>query len=167
MKNTLVIIFALITLQSCKRDNSKIYSTFESEFNDSIEKENAKKFDFECDGLTRQSSYFINSKLKFMTLRIAGESVVTEYMIYFDRNTDSISKSIVKLTKYEWDKTGNNVDWDNYSDTIYAIDYKQKKMKTFVENKIVSDTKAKNMLLENKKYIIGIKDCTEKKYNSR
>lgn len=166
MKNTLLIVFALITLQSCQ-DNSKIYSTFENEFNDAIKKENAKKFDFECDGLTRQTSYFVNSKLKFMTLRIAGESVVMEYMIYFDRNTDSISKNIIKRTEYEWDETVNNVNWDNYSDTIYAIDYKQKKIKTFVENKIVSDTKTKNMLLENMKYILGIKDCTEKEYNSR
>jgi hypothetical protein len=167
MKNTLFIIFALITLQSCQRDNSKIYSAFENEFNDSIEKENGKKFDFECDGLTRQSSYFVNNKLKFMTLRIAGESVVLEYIIYFDENTGSISKNIIKRTEYEWDNAGNNIDRDNYSDTIYVFDYKQKKVKIFVENKIVSDAKAKSKLLENTKYILGIKECTEKQYNSR
>lgn len=167
MKNTLLILLTFLTLQSCQKDNSKIYSAFENEFNDSIKKVNAKKFDFECDGLTLQSSYFADSALQFMTLRIAGESVVTEYMIYFDQNTDSISKSIVKRTQYEWDTTGNNIDWDKYTDTIYVFDYKQKTLKTFVEDKIVSETKAKNMLLENKKYIIGIKDCTEKEYSKR
>lgn len=167
MNRIFLFSLALLMLQSCQSDNSRIYSRFENELNDSIGKNNAKKFDYQYDGLTPQSSYFVNTKLRFMTLRTAGESSVREEIIYFDTQTDSISKHIERYLEYEWDETGNNVDRDSYSDTIYVINYKQKKVETFVKNEMVNEVKAKEKLTQDISYILDVKKYTEKNYNDK
>lgn len=162
MKNSkTVIIFLIIIfiLQSCNKNNLETEIKFEKDFNDSIKKYKAVKFNFEEDGLVEQNNYFLNSKLKFLTLRYGGEYIIRNEKYIFDSKADKINTIFINL-----EKTNNSE--SDFTDTIRIIDFRNKIVSTFVDDKVVSSNKDKKFLNDDYQQAYQVKKITEEKYNS-
>ncbi len=168
-KAQLISIISLLLFLSCskKESQNKKYGELETEFNFSIKNSKAKSFEFQFDGLTPQKSYFVDCKLKFLTLRKSGELITTTELITFDK--DSISKIIKRIEIYEGNDNGNTAgrDWNNIeADSIYIIDYVNRNVEVFAENKSVQKHSNLRGQTEND-FIYRLKKHTEENYNCR
>lgn len=163
------IISSLLLFLSCSKNESqnKLFEELETEFEYSIKNSKAKNFEFQFDDLTPQKSYFIDCKLKFLTLRRSGELITTTELVTFDN--DSISKIVRRIEIYEGNDNGNTAgrNWNKIkSDSIFIIDNLKRKIEVFTENKSVQKSgNSKNQADYN--FIYRVKEQTEKNYNCR
>ena len=163
----LIIIIACVSFISCKQTaNDKLDKKLSEEFYDSIKSQNAEKFEFNYDGLTPQESYFKDGKIQFLKFRQNPEAGFSEGMIYFNSQTDSIDKYILRQVVPEW-KTYNDDMFDKYFDTIYIISPNLNKTKTYSKNNLIDSTFRPYINDWNVKFIYKMKKGTEEKYNSR
>jgi len=173
MSHKVQIIFILVSsilfLHSCENNQEnnqiKLFRKFESEFQNSIKKSDAKNFEYNFDGLTPQKSYFVNCKLKYLTIRKSGELITTTELITFEN--DSISKIIQHIEIYEGNDNGNSAgrNWNKKNrDSIYVIDYIKRKKDIYVNNKL---SKSVKQVDEENEFLYKVKKNTEKNYNCR
>ncbi|WP_415060700.1 hypothetical protein [Flavobacterium sp.] len=171
MKERLLLIFKtflLINLCLCftnckKKDNEGLFQQFENEFRKSVEESIVKTFDYSYDGLVPQSSFFINSKLKYLKYKHSPENGTVESFVYFDLETDSIRKIIRRKILFEWDDETNQ-QTENFTDTLYVVLFDKKKIYTYVNNQIVDSSFNKSTFNYDKDFIKRIKIETEKNY---
>ena len=159
-----IFCILLILLFSCKSDNETTFEHFNNQFLDSIEKSNAVKYDFHYDGLVPQSSFFVGNKLKFLKYSHVPEMGLIESLVFFDLETDSISKIIRRRTSHKWDDK-NKVFTENFTDTIFVIHGNLKETLTYVGNKQISSIFNEREFEIDRKFIKRIKEATEKRYN--
>lgn len=152
----LLIIFLLLSIISCSKKSDDVYEKLNSAFTDSIEKSKAKRFDFQYDTSMPQSSYFLNCKLKFLKLEEKGQVMNIRRKVIFDHDSittiymiNSINSEIV--TKKD--------------EVVSVVDYKDKNVKTYINNKLVRNLKITKSSKEEQDFIYEIKDSTELKYN--
>ena len=171
MTNSIKILSLLLifTLLSCERKQASFFKTFEKQFEAEIQKEGAKLFKFQYDPFSPQSSYFLNSKMKYLKLKESGELSTSIKLITFDN--DSIVNIVEHFTTYEGNDNGRTAGRDLSKlkgDTIYIYDYKNSDYKSFVNKKLY---KSSNRIFSNrstsdkKKWIYELKRETEQKYN--
>lgn len=100
MTNSIKILsFLLIfTLLSCESKQASFFKTFEKQFESEIEKEGAILFKFQYDPFSPQSSYFLNTKMKYLKLQESGELSTSIKLITFEN--DSIVNIVEHLTVY-------------------------------------------------------------------
>lgn len=161
----IIIIFSTLILLSCEVNQDKLFNKLQSEFNDSIKKYNAKKYDYQFDGLSPQASYFVDCKLRYLELKTNGELTSIHQLVIFEN--DSIAKIIKRVEMYEGNKNGYEAgrNWDKLeSDSIYITDFKKNKKDYFANNKLVkTHNEFKNR--EQFNFIYNIKEFTENNYN--
>ena len=165
MKNSkTVIIFLIIifSIQSCNKNNLETEIKLEKDFKDSIKKYKAVKFDFEEDGLIQQNNYFSNSKLKFLTLRYGGETNIRTEKYIFDVRTDKINTLYLRVENHDREE---NIE-SNFTDTIRIIDFHNKTVSTFVDDKLLSLKKDNKLLNNDFIQAYKVKKITEEKCNS-
>lgn len=163
----IIIIFSTLILLSCEVNQDKLFNKLQSEFNDSIKKYNAKKYDYQFDGLSPQTSYFVDCKLRYLELKTNGELTSIHQLVIFEN--DSITKIIERVEMYEGNNNGNEAgrNWDKIeSDSIYITDFKKNKKDYFVNNKLVK-THNELKIREEFNFIYKVKEFTEKNYNSK
>lgn len=134
----------------------------EKDFKDSIKKYKAVKFDFEEDGLVRQANYFSDSKLKFLTLRYAGETIIRTEKYIFDTSNDKVNTLYLQVENYDREE---NIE-SNFTDTIRIIDFQNKTVTTFVDDKLLNLKKDNKLLNNDFTQAYKVKKITEEKYNS-
>lgn len=120
-KITLVLFF--FSFVSCSDvNNDKVDTLFENEFKASISKNKAIKFKYLFDPLTPQENYFIGNKIKFLKFRFNPELGFSERRVYFNLETDSIEKFILRRVTPEWETIkGNNEDEFKFNDSIFVV----------------------------------------------
>lgn len=158
----------IVTLSSvsCKQTtNDTLDKKLSKEFYNSINEQNAEKFEFNYDGLTPQESYFVDGKIRFLTFRQNPEAGFSEGKIIFNAQTDSIEKYILRIVEPEWKTYEDNI-FDKFFDTIYIIHPKERKTFAYSNNKIVDSTFNPYINDWNVNFIYKMKQETEKKYNS-
>ena len=166
-KYQLITFLLLLSLASCKqRSNDKLDEKLTKEFNNSINEKNAKKFEFNYDGLVPQESYFVDGKIKYLKFKQNPEAGFSEGKIIFNSKTDSIERYILRIVSPEW-KTYHNDIFDKYSDTIYIIFPTENKTFAYSKNKFVDSMFRPYINQWNVEFISEIKHETEKEYNSR
>ena len=101
----IIIIFSTLILLSCEVNQDKLFNKLQSEFNDSIKKHNAKKYDYQFDGLSLQTSYFVDCKLRYLELKTNGELTSIHQLVIFEN--DSIAKIIKRVEIFEGNNNGN------------------------------------------------------------
>lgn len=167
MNYRLVKIFcisALSFLTSCNKDNNVIYENFEKEFQDSISKNNAQKFDYAYDGLVPQKSWFTGSKLKYLYYRHGPENGSVESLVYFDLKTDSLLKIIRRKIYYEWNDA-KNVRTGDFTDTLQSIIFNPRRVDTYVDNNQVDLIPENDIFDDDRDFMYEIKKATEKAHN--
>jgi hypothetical protein len=165
-KLMILTVFCLCFTNCRLEKNEKKFADFEKEFNETISKNGAKKFSYEYDGLVPQSSYFINSKLKYIKYVHEPENGKIVSLIYFDEITDSLKRIVRQRISYEIEDLHSNRK-SNYRDTIFEILFDKKKMYKYVDNKKVDSTFEKKEFNADKEFLRNMKLETEKKHNSR
>jgi hypothetical protein len=160
-KQIFIIIISILTLLSCSTPNDRIYIKFKNDFKDSININNAEKFEYTHFILHPQKSYFVNSKLKLLILQDIGEMCDSESYYLFGSKSDSILFTVSRTECFESpDRLKKE------TDTIYVTNFRNK-----IKEKYVNGVLVKNTKIENDDYIddiiFEIKINTEKKYSSR
>jgi hypothetical protein len=103
-----------------------------------------------------QSSYFLKCKLKFLKLEEKNEIMSIRKKVIFDN--DSIT------TIYIINSINSRV-VNKKDEVVSVVDYKDKNVKTFINNKLVRTLKITKSSKEEQNFIYEIKDSTEIKYN--
>lgn len=172
MTNSIKILSLLLifTLLSCESKQASFFKTFEKQFEAEIEKEGAKLFKFQYDPFSPQSSYFLNSKMKYLKVHLSGELETSISLIKFEN--DSIVNIVEHFTIYEGNDGGRTAGRDLNKlegDTIYVYDYKNSNFKSFVNKKLYKTSNIEfsngGIISDNKKWIYDLKRETEQKYN--
>ncbi|WCM42822.1 hypothetical protein MG290_03825 [Flavobacterium sp. CBA20B-1] len=167
-KNILLLL-SFFTLLSCENKQSLFFKTFEKQFEAEIEKEGAKLFKFQYDPFSPQSSYFLNSKIKYLKIHLSGELSTSISLIKFEN--DSIVNIVEHFTTYGGNDGGRTAGRDLNKlegDTIYVYDYKNSSFKSFVNKKLYKTSNkefSSGIISHNKKWIYDLKRETEQKYN--
>ena len=162
-----LLILPIVVFVSCSNKNNEMsYLKFEKEFNKSILDNNAESFNFEYDGLVPQSSYIVNSKVKFLKYRHGPENGNVESLIFFDIKSDKIKKIIRREVYYEWDDKKNEKS-GKFSDTIFVIQFDSNKVYTYFDNKLIDSTFREYVYKTDIDFIKKMKRETENKYNNR
>ena len=171
MKNLkeILLLLLIFTLFSCQKEQASFFKTFEKQFESEIEREGAKLFKFQYDPFSPQSSYFLNTKMKYLKLQESGELSTSIKLITFEN--DSIVNIVEHFTTYEGNDNGKSAGRDLSrlkGDTIYIYDYKNNDFKSFVNKKLykISNKEFSNRSTsDNKRWIYDLKIKTEQKYN--
>lgn len=171
MTNSIKILSLLLifTLLSCESKQASFFKTFEKQFEAEIEKEGAKLFKFQYDPFSPQSSYFLNSKMKYLKIQESGELTTSVKLITFEN--DSIINIVEHFTTYEGNDNGKTAGRDLNKlegDTIYIYDYQNSNYKSFVNKKIYKSSNkefAFKTPFSSKKWIYELKRVTEQNYN--
>lgn len=155
--------------QSCSRKQSEneLYKKLRLEFSKSIKTSYAKNFEFQYDGLTPQESYFIGCELKYLTLKKSSELTDINELIVFEK--DSIFEIIRRIEIYEGNDNGNTAgrNWNKIeTDSIYIINFKNKKTSIYANNKLIKTSKDFPLEKENS-FIYNVKEQTNKNYNCK
>lgn len=158
-----IVLFIMI-LTSCTKKNVNqdfLFTKFENDILSNIVKLNAKKFEYQHDGLRPQMSYFIGCKIIFLTLKSSGEYTDVQNLMLF--KNDSIRKIVTRETTYEGYEyqAGRNCNKIE-SDIIYVKDFKKNTMEIYFNNRL---RKIKQNYNEDLKYFYEVKEQTEKEYN--
>lgn len=156
----LFMAMSILLLQGCQNNNDEIDSMFEKEFMDTISLTNAKFYDYDFDELTPTNSYFINSKIKCLKYRMNPEEGYSTTRIYFDSNTDSIEKYVLRIVE-----PTSKMPYNEFIDEIYVIYPKTKKTFTFFNNKLIDSTFRKEIFEYNLEFIYTLKQMTEQNHN--
>ncbi len=163
----LLLTFFCMFFTNCRLEkNERKFADFEKEFNETISKNGAVTFSYQYDGLVPQSSYFVNSKLKYVKYAHNPECGKIVSLVYFDEATDSLKKIIRQRISYKIEDLQSNRK-SNYRDTIFEILFDKKKMYKYVDNKKVDSTFEKKEFIADKELLKKMKFETERKYNSR
>ena len=162
----LILTSALFFVSCSNKNNEKTYLKFENEFNESILKNKAISLNFIYDGLVPQSSYFVNSKLKFLKYRQGPENGNEESLIFFDINSNLIKKIVRREIYYEWDDNKNERT-GKFSDTIFVIMFDKSKMVTYVDNTLIDSTFREDIYETDIEFIKKMKTATERQYKNR
>jgi len=163
---SLLLIFSLL---SCESKQASFFKTFEKQFESEIEREGAKLFKYQYDPFSPQSSYFLNSKMKYLKLQESGELSTSIKLITFEN--DSIVNIVEHLTVYEGNDNGKTAGRDLSKlegDTIYIYDYQNSNYKSFVNKKLHKSSNkefAHKTPFSGKRWIYELKKVTEQKYN--
>ena len=166
---TILLLLSVFTLLSCENEQSLFFKTFEKQFETEIDREGAKLFKFQYDPFSPQSSYFLNSKIKYMKLQESGELSTSIKLITFEN--DSIVNIVEHFTTYEGNGNGETAgrDWNKLKgDTIYIYDYKNSLYKSFVNKKLYKSSNkefSNRSTSDNKRWIYDLKRKTEQNYN--
>lgn len=159
LKQTAVFILMVIIFQQCHNPNDRIYAQVEHQFEDSVKKYDAEEFHFTYDVLSPQTSFFINSKLKFLTLKSSGEFCDSERKYMFAVHGDLViwTAERVVCNGYEG--------MQGKSDTVRVVDYLSNLETNYADGKKVSTKKIEDVL--DRSYLDQIIRETEKAYNSK
>ncbi|EAZ95916.1 hypothetical protein FBBAL38_00815 [Flavobacteria bacterium BAL38] len=151
----------------CENANNDILdSDLEKEFKVTIANTNAEEFKYLDDGLVPQENFFINSKLKYLKFRFNPEAGFSERRVYFDLNTDSIEKLVLRRVQADWDSFKDGV-YHKFHDSIFVVYPKMNKTDIYFDNKKIKSLNSKAILLEQEKFIYRLKNCTENVYNKK
>ena len=154
----------VVSFQNCSDKNDKLYHTLEKNFSDSIKLLKAEEFEYKYDGLTPQTSYFVDSKIKFLTLKHSGELTDIEEKVIFD--ADSIGVIYVRKEYYA-DSNGEYRDWNKHNDTIYIYDYKKRNISIYQNSNLIKNKVITKSSKQEQKFIYKVKNETEAEYNRR
>lgn len=168
MKKILLPLFLMAALLiSCQQpNNDAITKQLQSDFEDSIAKYKAKKFDYNHDPLTPQESYFVGNKLKFLKYTVAPELGTIESTLYFDLKTDSVSKIVCRKVYEELNEAGTDLS-GKVNDTLYITIFNPKRTLIYADNAIIDSTSVTIPFANNTEGAYRIKIYTEKKYSKR
>lgn len=158
-----ILLFAIF--YGCQTENNnELMVKFEEDFNDSIKRYKAEKFQYQYDGLTPQASYFVNSKIKFLKYVHSPENGTTLSFVYFNSSTDSIEKIIRRNITFVFE--GNSAKSENFLDTTYVIllNPKAKTLK-YVSNKLIDSSFNFSTSINDLNYIKDMKKEIEKAFN--
>lgn len=160
-------VIPMLFLQSCKSDQDELFEKFKSEFQNSIKKSDAIKFEYQFDGLCPQTSYFVGCKIKYLKLESSGElTTIKEFIIF---KNDSMSKLVKRVEVYRGNNNGNEAgrNWSEIeTDTIYVIDFIKNKEDFYANSKLVKTRYFKKINGEYL-FIYKVKESTENNYNCR
>ena len=165
----ILLLLLIFTLFSCQKEQSSFFKTFEKQFESEIEKKGAILFKFQYDPFSPQSSYFLNSKMKYLKLQDSGELSTSIKLITFEN--DSIVNIVEHFTVYERNDNGKTAGRDLSKlegDTIYVYDYQNSNFKSFVNKKLYKTSNkefSNGIISDNKKWIYDLKRETEQRYN--
>jgi hypothetical protein len=154
------VLFGLM-IQSCSNANDVLYSKLENNLQDSVQKYHAKAFEYTDFVLYPQQSYFVNAKLKLLTLKNSAEFCDDESHYWFDPINNQLILEITRQICYE---DANR--WQKISDTICLSDYQKNIDEKYVDGKLVKREKFKKPNGYND-LMYDIKTNTERKYNGR
>lgn len=154
-----MFILMVIIFQQCHNPNDRIYATVEHQFEDSVKKYDAEEFHFTYDGLSPQTSFFVNSKLKFLTLKSSGEFCDSERKYMFAVHGDSVIWTAERVVCNGFEGVQGK------SDTVRVVDYLSNLETNYADGKKVSTKKIEDVL--DRSYLDRIIRETEKAYNSK
>ncbi|WP_291153544.1 hypothetical protein [Flavobacterium sp. UBA7680] len=162
------IIFGVLLLtifSNCsKENNDDVMKQFENDFNDSITKYKAEKFEYKFEALVQQTSYIFDSKIKLLKYSHEPENGFIQSLVFFDSSTDSIQKIIRREITPEW--KNNSFKLEDSCDTTYVLFYSPKrKVLKYFDNKVIDSSSNEALLKKDINYIKKMKVDTEKKYN--
>ena len=155
----LILLTVAWIFEGCSSQNEKAYLRIAHNFEDSIQKYNAKKYDYTADILRPQISYFVGSKLKFLTLTSGAEFCDGESKCMIDPKSDSIILIIERIVCYE-----DHNRWTKKSDTIYYTNYRNKTVEKIANGKSVEKKQINSF--DDPSYVNEIIRETEKKHNN-
>lgn len=169
MKNLkeILLLLLIFTMFSCQKEQASFFKTFEKQFESEIEREGAKLFKFQYDPFSPQSSYFLNSKIRYLKIHLSGELSTSISLIKFEK--DSIINIVEHFTTYEGNDNGRTAGRDLNKlegDTIYVYDYQNSNFKSFVNKKLYKTSNkefSNGIISDNKKWIYDLKRETEQK----
>ncbi|WP_426486033.1 hypothetical protein [Flavobacterium sp. 2] len=163
------IVFCTLLLtifSNCsKENNDDIIKQFENEFNDSITKYKAEKFEYKFDALVQQTSYIVDYKVKFLKYAHEPENGLIQSLVFFDFSTDSIQKIIRREITPKW--RDNSFKLEDSNDTTYVLFYiPKKKVLKYYDNKLIDSSFEEAILKKDINYVKKMKAETEKKYKN-
>lgn len=151
-----LIAALFLSILSCSKKLDDIYESLNSAFTDSIELSKATRFNFQYDSSMPQSSYFLQCKLKFLKLEENNGVLNIRRKVIFDH--DSI------ITIYMISSIDSKI-INKEDDIVSVIDYKNKYVQTYINNKLVRNLKIMKSSKEEQDLIYAVKDSTEVAYN--
>jgi hypothetical protein len=156
-----ILLFVLV-LFSCSKESNKLKNDLNVKFNNLIQQSKAEKFKYKYDGLSPQSSYFVDCKLKFLSLTKNGELSSTTELIQFEN--DSVSEIYQFNEIYEEEDNGGR-NFKRKADRILIIDFSNKTEKIFFKNKLIEERKILKSSFKEFSYLYKVKKITEENYN--
>lgn len=162
--SSLFLSFLFIRCQNATNDI--LDSDLEKEFKGAIANANAEEFKYLDDGLVPQENFFIDSKLKFLKIRLNPEVGFSEKRIYFDLKTDSIEKFVLRKVQADWDSFEDGK-YHKFNDSIFVVYPKMNKTDVYFDNEKIISLNSKAILLEEEKFIYRLKNYTENEYNKK
>ncbi len=138
MKASIWVVL-IASLIGCGGNNNTVFEKYHEEFSDSIAKNNAKKYDYQFDGLVPQSSFFVGTKLKYLKYSHGPENGSIESLVFFDLKTDSIIKIVRRRVYYGWNNETNERT-DDFTDSLIVISTNPQRTLTFAGNKQIDST---------------------------
>lgn len=167
MKYYITLLSSLFLFIRCENATNDILdSDLEKEFKGAIANTNAEEFKYLDDGLVPQENFFIDSKLKYLKFRFNPEAGFSERRVYFDLNTDSIEKLVLRRVQADWDSFKDGV-YHKFHDSIFIVYPKMNKTDVYFNNGKVNSINSKAILFEEEKYIYRLKKDTEIEYNKK
>jgi hypothetical protein len=169
LRSFIFLFLFMLTFISCNElSNDDLNLDIENDFHDSISKNKAKEFIYLNDGLVPQKNFFINSKLKYLKFRYNPELGFSERRVYFNLETDSIDKFILRKVTPDW-KTieGSNEDNFKFYDSIFIVYPKLNKTDIYYSNRKVKTVNSILYLSDEQEGIYRIKYYTENKFQQK
>lgn len=161
------LLFLSFLFIGCENSNNDILdSDLEKEFRTAIANTKAEEFKYLDDGLVPQENFFIDSKLKYLKFRYKPEAGFSERRVYFDLNTDSIERIVLRKVQADWDSFKDG-DYHKFHDSIFIVYPKMNKTEVYFKNEKVKSINSIALFLEQEKYIYKIKKLTENEYNKK
>ncbi len=160
-RNKYILLIAGFISLSCliysyfEQSNDNIYSSFESEFYESISKSNAKSFNYLYDGLVPQKSFFSNNKLKYLYFRHGPELGYAEGFVYFEN--DSIEKLIFRKVLPDYSSKSKDI----LNDSLFVLYPKVNKSELYFDDDLIEGKFRTDILLENVDFVYAMKNQTE------
>jgi hypothetical protein len=158
----LTFLLLIVTISCLKKSNKK-YRGLSSGFSDSIRLSKAKKFEFQYDGLSPQTSYFVNCKLKFLEIEHHGELTDDKDQIIFENDSIRTIYSIKETYEENDNEAGKN--GNKKTDTVFVTDYKNRNLKTYFNDNLIKDQKITKSSRQEHEFLYRVKMYTEKEYN--
>lgn len=161
------LLFLSFLFIGCENSNNDILdSDLEKEFRTAIANTKAEEFKYLDDGLVPQENFFLYSKLKYLKFRYNPEAGFSERRVYFDLNTDSIEKLVLRNVQADWDSF-NDGKYNKFSDSIFIVYPKLNKTDVCFDNEKTKSINSKAVLLKEEKFIYRLKKYTEIQYNKK
>ncbi|UGS20257.1 hypothetical protein [Flavobacterium cyclinae] len=161
------LLFLSFLFIGCENSNNDILdSDLEKEFRTAIANTKAEEFKYLDDGLVPQENFFIDSKLKYLKFRYNPEAGFSERRVYFDLNTDSIERIVLRKVQADWDSFKDG-DYHKFHDSIFIVYPKMNKTEVYFKNEKIKSINSKAVLLKEEKFIYRLKKYTEIQNNNK